>query len=261
MSVATGRIRPLAHHGGDRLLAATERLLDEADRFSSQLQRAGLVVSRPLSAGAVGRALRDRLDPVASERLDLRGRSLGEVAGLVSPDNAFPLATEERDRRTLRVDGSFHRVFRVMEWPRTTVHADWLAGFLCAPDAVRAFTVVFLPQSRRIARQQATQLATTAAAEVEDRVGHRKYVGAEQRRVQAAAAALEEELEQGAGLELFVGLVDVVAPSEDALEAACERTIQTAANCGIELRPIDFRQPEALAAVLPLGRGVIARTR
>ena len=170
------------------------------------------------------------------------------------------MSIEERSRRTLRVDDSFHRVFRVMEWPRTAVRADWMAGFLCAPDAVRSFTVIFVPQSRRIAKGQATTLATTAAAAVEDRVEHRKYVSAEQRRVQAAANALEEELEQGAGMELFVGLVGVVAPSsEDELESACERTIQAAANCGMELRPVDFRQPAALAAVLPLGRGVTTR--
>ncbi len=191
----------------------------------------------------------------------MRGRGIGDVAGLVSPENAFPVSSEERSRRTLRVDDSFHRVFRVMEWPRTAVRADWMSGFLCAPDAVRSFTVIFVPQSRRIAKGQATTLATTAAAAVEDRVEHRKYVSAEQRRVQAAANALEEELEQGAGMELFVGLVGVVAPSEDELESACERTIQAAANCGMELRPVDFRQPAALAAVLPLGRGVTATLR
>jgi hypothetical protein len=261
ISVAIGRVKVLAHHGDDRLLAATERLLDEAERFTNQLQRAGLVVSLPLSASAMARTLRDRLDPGASARLDARGRSVGDVAGLVSPSNGFPMAAEECSRRTIRVDDCFHRVFRVMEWPRTSVRADWMAGFLCAPDAVRSFTVIFVPQNRRIAKSQATQLATTAAAEVEDRVDHRKYVNAEQRRVQMAATALEEELEAGAGMELFLGLVDVAALSEDELEGACERTIQAASNCGMELRPIDFRQPAALAAVLPIGRGVTATLR
>ena len=254
ISVATARTKLLAHHHGERLLAAIERLLDEADLFAGQLQRAGLVVSRPLPAGMLARAVRDRLDPTTMRRLDVRGRSLGELSGVVSPQNAFPLVTEET-RTGLRADDSFHRAFRVAEWPRVAVRADWMAGFLCLPDVVRACSVVFLPESRRLARRQANALATKVGATIDEKQDHGRRVGAEERRAQAAVDALDEELESGAGMELFTGFVDVTSPSPEGLEAACEQVLQAAANAHLELRRLDFRHAEAVVCALPLGRG------
>ena len=260
ISVATARTKLLAHHRGDRLLAAIERLLEEADLFAGQLQRAGLVVSRPLPAGVLARAVRDRLDPTAMRRLDARGRSLGELSGIVSPHNGFPLVAEET-RTEVRLDDTFHRAFRVAEWPRVAVRADWMAGFLCLPDVVRACTVVFLPESRRLARRRANALATKVGATIDQKQDHGRRVGAEERRAQAAVEALDEELEAGAGMELFVGFVDVAAPSPEHLEAACEQVLQAAANAHLELRRLDFRHAEAIVCALPLGRGPTGATR
>jgi hypothetical protein len=257
LSVGLSRVKVLASHSGDRLLAAVDRLLDEADRFAGQLQRGGLVVSRPLSAANIAQVLRERLDPTAMRRIELRARSLGELAGVVSSGNGFPLAIEEA-RSSIRTDGSVHRVFRVAEWPRTALRADWLAGFLCGSEAVRSFTVSFVPQSRRAAKREASLLATKAASSIDDKQSHRRRVGAEERRAQSAAEALDEELEAGAGMELFFGLVDVCAPDLDSLESACEQTIQLAGNCGMELRPLDLRQGEALVAALPMGRSAVS---
>jgi len=254
ISVGQARTKLLAHHHGDRLLGAIERLLDEADLFTGQLQRAGLVVSRPLAAGALARSVRDRLDPTTMRRLDVRGRSLGELSGVVSPCNAFPLITEET-RTGLRTDDSFHRAFRVAEWPRVAVRADWMAGFLCLPDVVRTCTVVFLPESRRLARRRANALATKVGASIDEKHDHGQRVGAEERRAQAAVDALDEELEAGAGMELFCGFIDVAAPSIETLEAACEQVLQAGANAHLELRRLDFRHGEAIVCALPLGRG------
>jgi hypothetical protein len=254
ISVAQARTKLLPHHDGDRLLGAIERLLEEADLFAGQLQRGGLVVSRPLPAGALARTLRDRLDPSAMRRLDLRGRSLGELSGIVTADNGFPLVTEE-SRTTMRTDDAFHRTYRIAEWPRVGVRADWMAGFLCMPDVVRACTVIFLPESRRVARRHANALATKVGATIDEKQDHGRRVGAEERRAQAAVDALDEELESGAGMELFVGLVDVTAGSEESLEAGCEQILQAAANAHLELRRLDFRHGEALVCALPLGRG------
>jgi hypothetical protein len=187
-------------------------------------------------------------------------RSFGDVLGLVTPTNAFPVSVAEQ-RRSVVADDTWHRLFRVAEWPRVAVRADWLASFLCEAGVTRSFTVIFSPQSRRVARRQALAVATRVGATIDERESHGRRVGAEERRAQAAAEALDEELESGAGMELLLGLVDVTAECEESLSVACDRTVQAAANVGMELRPVELRQAEALVCSLPLGRVVLGRAR
>ncbi len=260
LTIALGRVRVGRGEASERFSSAIDRLLEETELFSTALTRAGLFAIGPLPAGAIARALRDRLDPSARRRLERRGRSLADLAGLVTPENGFPLFVEEH-RRFVATDESFHRVFRVAEWPRLSVRADWLAGFLCEQDVTRSFTVVFTPLGRRLARRQALAVATRVGASIDERELKGRRVGAEERRAQLAAEALDEELESGAEMELVVGLVDVTAESPDELLGQCERTCQSAANVGIELRPLDLRHAEALLAALPLGRVVPGRAR
>jgi hypothetical protein len=260
LTVGLDRVRVLPHHGGDRFLTAAERLLEETELFATALGHCQLFSVGPLPAGAIARSLRERLDPERMWLLDKCGRSFAETLGLVTPQNAFPVKVEER-RRSVVTDETWHRVFRVAEWPRVAVRADWLASFLCEQNVTRSFTVIFAPQSRRVARRQALAVATRVGATIEERETHGRRVGAEERRAQAAAEALDEELEQGAGMELLVGLVDVTSDGEESLGTACDRTIQAAANVGMELRPIELRQAEALVCSLPLGRLVLGRAR
>lgn len=260
LTVAIGRTRVGRGEVNDRLSSAIDRLLEEAELFTTVLARAGLFAVGPLPAGAIARALRDRLDPSARRHLERRGRSLADLAGLVTPENGFPLSVEEH-RRFVATDGSVHRIFRVAEWPRLSVRADWLAGFLCEQDVTRSFTVIYTPLGRRLARRQALAVATRVGASIDERELKGRRVGAEERRAQLAAEALDEELESGAEMELVVGLVDVTAERPDELLGQCERTCQSAANVGIELRPLDLRHAEALLAALPLGRVVPGRAR
>jgi hypothetical protein len=260
LTVAIGRARLGRGEMSDRFSSAIDRLLDEAGLFSTALARAGLFAVGPLPAGAIARALRDRLDPSARRHLERRGRRLADLAGLVTPENGFPLSVEEH-RRFVATDGSVHRIFRVAEWPRLSVRADWLAGFLCEQDVTRSFTVIYTPLGRRLARRQALAVATRVGASIDERELKGRRVGAEERRAQLAAEALDEELESGAEMELVAGLVDVTAESPDELDGQCERTCQSAANVGMELRSLDLRHAEALVAALPLGRVIPGRAR
>ena len=260
LTVAIGRARLGRGEMSDRFSSAIDRLLEEAELFSTMLARAGLFAVGPLPAGAIARALRDRLDPTARRHLERRGRSLSDLAGLVTPENGFPLSVEEH-RRFIWTDGSVHRIFRVAEWPRLSVRADWLAGFLCEQDVARSLTVIYTPLGRRLARRQALAVATRVGASIDERELKGRRVGAEERRAQLAAEALDEELESGAEMELVAGLVDVTAESPDELDGQCERTCQSAANVGMELRSLDLRHAEALVAALPLGRVVPGRAR
>ena len=169
LTVAIGRGTPGSRRGERALrLRRSTRLLEEAELFSTVLARAGLFAVGPLPAGAIARALRDRLDPTARRHLERRGRSLADLAGLVTPENGFPLSVEEH-RRFVATDGSVHRIFRVAEWPRLSVRADWLAGFLCEQDVTRSFTVIYTPLGRRLARRQALAVATRVGASIDER--------------------------------------------------------------------------------------------
>lgn len=260
LTVGAARVRAGRGDAGERFASGVERLLDEAGLFAAELARAGLVATGPLPAGAIARALRDRLDPTSRRHLERRGRSLCDLAGLVTPENGFPLSVEEH-RRSVASDQSFHRVFRVAEWPRLSVRADWLAAYLCEQDVTRSFTAIYTPLARRLARRQALAVATRVGASIDERESKGRRVGAEERRAHLAAEALDEELESGAEMELVVGLVDVTAESPEQLDAACERTRQSAADVGMELRPLDLRHADALVAALPLGRVVGGRVR
>jgi hypothetical protein len=257
LTVSLARVRTSAPGKSERLHAGIEQLLDEAKLFAGQLARAGLVVVGPLPAGVIARALRERLDPDAASHLERRTHHL---SGVVSIENGFPLAIEER-ASSIAVDESVHRLFRIAEWPRSAVSADWLASFLCAGEVTRSVTVIFTPLSRRIARRQALAVATRVGANLDERARKGRRVGAEERRAHQAAEALDEELEGGAAMELVCGLVDVAAPNIDVLDSACERVRQAAATVGLELRTVTFRQGASLLASLPLGRAVLGRAR
>ena len=249
-----------ARSGSERFFSGIDSLLEEAQLFSAELSRAGLVALGPLPAGVIARSLRDRLDPTSRLELDRRGRSLGDLCGLVTPENGFPLSIQEH-ASAIETDRSWHRVFRVAEWPHQSLRADWLCGYLCEKDVTRSLTVLYTPLDRRLARRQALATATRVGASIDERELKGRRVGAEERRAHEAAEALDEELESGAAMELVVGLVDVVAGSKGELDEACARSRQSAANVGIELRPVSLRQGEALVASLPLGRIVPGRPR
>ena len=167
LSVSKARVKLLPHHEGDRLLAAAEHICDEAELLARQLRRAELVVAGPLCANQIARSLRDRLDPSCMRLLDARGHTLAEAAGLVSLHNAYPLVTEE-SRSHLRCDGSYHRAFRVAEWPRSTVRADWLRDVLGMAGVVRMLTVIYHPQSRRQSRFEVDSQASRTEGAIEE---------------------------------------------------------------------------------------------
>ena len=258
LSARIGRSR---RERGDALLVRRAlELCEEAGRFAAELAAAGCTVVGPLSAGQVASCLRARLDPTCTRRVERRGRTIGAATAVVTLQNAFPLLVEERARQ-VRTDDALHRLYRVAEWPKVALRADWLAGFLCEGSATRSFTVSFCPQPRTLARRQALAVATRVGASVDERATKGRRVGAEERRAMLAAEALDEELEAGAAMELLVGLVDVSASDEDELARSCEEVVQAAASLGMELRRVDLRQGEALVCALPLGRLVQGRAR
>ena len=66
----------------------------------------------------------------------------------------------------------------------------------------------------------------------------------------------EEELVAGYGEFFYAGIVCVTAPTLPDLEAATEEVSQVAASVGLEVRPLHGRHDQAVAATLPIARGL-----
>ena len=233
-------------------------LRGEASGLAERLDAAGLAVSGPLAAGELAAALRVRLDPSVEAQLLTRAATLGERAGVVSPANAGPLATCEQ-LGAVRVDGSWHRVFVVTEWPRAEVPPGWLAGFLPVEGVTWTLAVWCEPVPPRASRRAIERQAAKLTSDEEQRLRAGFRVGAEHGRLHQALAEREQELASGHGEIDYVGLVAVTAADAATLDRECATVVQAAAACGLDLRVLRGRQLAALGACLPLARGLTRR--
>lgn len=239
---------------------ACRSALAEARRFASRLEAAGLEVTGPLAPAEVGRAVRARLDLNSLSAIDRRARTLGGAAGLVDPMACGPMNTEAT-LRWWRTDQTWHQSFLVNDWPRTEVGAAFWSDLMLGGDCVRSVTVIYepVPQRRAQARVRAQASRIDADADARSRRGFRlpRQAVADRRAVDQR----EEELVAGYSELEYVGLVTVSAGSVEDLGAACERTVQRAAGCGIDLRPLDGQHDAATVVALPLARGLSGKWR
>jgi hypothetical protein len=260
LTVAAKSVNVAQRHHGDRSAAAVEVLLDELRLFIGRMESAGLTVSPPLSPSELAWVLRVRLDPSVIRTLQRRGRSLGQAAGVVSPGNAGPLAAKSSYWQW-EVDGSVHRGYYVAEWPRLDVPAHWMHEVILYGGAVRTVAVFHEP----VAPHRSQRDITRQAAKLESDEEHRRKtgfrVGAAHRRAARAVEEREEELVAGYGEVEYAGVVVVSAPDVDTLERACAAVVEVATRCKVELRLLNGRHDQALAACLPLARSLAPRTK
>ncbi len=258
VTVRCAKVRASKHDGPDRLGPAVKALLGEVKLFGERLEAANLSVSAPLSPTEWARAMRLRLDPSCRVALDGRVRSLGDTAGGCSPANASPLASEAT-WTAWRTDGSWHRALYVADWPRLDVAAAWMADLMLYAGSVRTVSVFFEP----VARSKSQRSIVRDAAKIESDAVHRAEkgfrVGAQHRRAARAVEEREEELVAGYSEFAYAGMVTVTAATLDELDAATADIVQVAASVGLELRPLHGRHDFAMAATLPIARGLVAK--
>ncbi len=253
--VSSRRVKVGVRHRGNPTAAASEVLAEELRQLIRRLESAGLAASAPLSPAEVARALRVRLDPQAIATLDRRGRSLGDRAGLVAPADGGPLAARSTWAHW-QVDASLHRSFYFREWPRVDVGPTWMSDLLLYGGAVRTIAMCYQPVPPRVSQRAILRQAAKLEADVDQRQRTGFRVGAHHRRASRAVEEREEELVAGFTEFEYVGVVDVCAPDAEALERACADVVQVSASCGVELRALDHRHEEGVAACLPLARGL-----
>lgn len=231
-------------------------LREELAGLASRLDAAGFRCSLPLNVSALAKAIRSRLDPTVLQR-DGRPGTLAEAAGL-APWNAAPLSVET-DLRHLRADGSVHRAYWVGDWPRLDQGPNWLEPLLLHAGGTRTFALHYEPVARSRSQRRVDRDSTRLAADEEHRARAGFRIGAGHRRAQSAVAEREAELVAGYCELEYAGFVVVTAHDLDTLERSCVEYEQTAAQLGLQLRPLDGSHDLGVAAALPVARGVAFR--
>jgi hypothetical protein len=256
--VDTNRVSVDTRHHGDRTRAAIEVLLQETKLFTARLQSANLTVEGPLDPSDVTATLRRRLDPTAGTHLDTRTRSLAQRAGRVTLATGGPMATQTHWDRW-DVDDTHHRCLYIADYPRTSIPAHWLGPMLLATGIVRGIAVTYEPVPPSTSRRAISRHAAKVEADMQQRAEKGFRVGASHHSTKQAIAAREEELVAGYPELTFTAVIAVAAPSIEQLEADCARLVHVAAAAGLDLRPLNGRHDQGVAATLPLARGVAHR--
>lgn len=237
-----------AEGGGLRGAAAVLR--HEMSTINEALHAADLSASAWLDGGELAGILRVAFDPSTATVLDQ-----GDVGHILA--TAGPLGVREHWDH-VQVDGAFHTVLWISEWPRSEVPIDFLHALLVRLSGVhRTVSIVYEPLSVRQAlaqiHKERTGHATDATlrqrtGQLEDFATTQEWADVERR---------ERELVSGHGDLRFAGLIAVSAGSRDQLVAAQARVQQAAMQSGCETRVLYGQQAQALvAAALPFGRGI-----
>jgi len=236
---------------------AIEALLDEIRTLTDRMEAGGITVTGPLAAIELTGAARVRSDPGRAAQMATLTKSLAAAAQR-GPLAWGPMVVEP-EWTQCRVDGTFHRTYRVATWPQLPVGTDWMASLLTGTTAIRTVTVVMEPVPLGHAARAADRevMAREADADMREERGFRTT--ARDRKRLDEVKARERELAEGHAEFRFVGLVDVCGTDLDALDDACADVEQAAAQSLIDLRPLDARHDLGWAASLPVGRGLRPR--
>lgn len=237
----------------DHLRAAIDVLVDEARQFCSRLSAHGFDVSPPLDSNALVTALRLRSDPCRGSEVD-REATLASATGKKAIEWG-PIALHA-DWFDARVDGSFHRSYRVASWPMLPVAADWLAPLLNVTDVTRTVTVVMEPVPTARAAQEANRQMTSIESDQMQKSRHGFRLTARERRRHDDAETRERELAEGHPLFRHVALLTVTSGTLEQLDEDCATIEQAAAQSLLDIRPLAAQQDKAWVASLPLGRSV-----
>jgi len=245
---------------GSARAAAVVALAGEVRLFSDRLAAGGLAVSAPWDVATVCAAVRSRLDPSALAGMDRRSSSLAAAAGIIRPTDSGPMATRSA-WECWRADGSFHRSFYVVDWPRLAMPAGWMGPLLGWAGTVRSFSVVMEPVAPRQSAQAVRRAATKLDSDHQHRTSQGFRIGAGLRRAQEAVAEREEELISGYRELTYAGIITLTAPTLDDLDRHSDDITQVAGSAGIELRALHGRHDQAFVVSLPVGRGLAVPRR
>ncbi|WP_406401923.1 SCO6880 family protein [Streptomyces uncialis] len=212
---------------------------------------AGLTVNGWLTAPEIAAVIRTAYDPASLSRLQQWSENGRAEA---TPSAAGPVVqVEEYDR--LITDSARHATYWVEDWPRTETSAGFLHGLMFTAGVRRSLSLIYVPKTLEAALRDVQRTKATIIADAAER-RRRGMVDSEADSIEYADAKnRERQLIAGHSDVDMTGLITVSAPTDALLDAACA-TIETAAGSAqVDLRRLDFQQPDAFTtAALPLAR-------
>ncbi|MFI9202182.1 SCO6880 family protein [Streptomyces sp. NPDC053048] len=234
--------------GGFTVLQQTTATLTQAAR------NAGLTVTGWLDAREIAAVIRTAYDPKALSALQQwspTGRAEADPAA------AGPVVQVEESDRII-TDSAHHATYWVENWPRTEVGAGFLHTVLFSAGVRRSFSLIYVPQQLEAALKDVQRRKATIIADAAERQ-RRGQVDSEEDSVEYAdVKQRERQLIAGHADVALTGLLTVSADTDDELDAACAQIETAAVSAQVDLRRLDYQQPDAFAtAALPLARAAL----
>lgn len=227
------------------------------DRIGSMLvgslSAAGISVTAVLNARAVAEALRLVLDPFSARAIADRQESGGEAG--VDPSAAEPDSLD-LGWHHMRCDRSWLIGGYVREYPQSETHVSALSRLSLDPQHECVISLVLDPQGRATIKGQVTKAhakGETAAAVLETWGIHDNPFRAQARE---ASDALAVAVAGGAAVYRHNLYVLVAGRTLSEAERAWSDVVVAGAKAGCEVARLSGQQDAAIAACLPLCRGV-----
>ncbi|MFJ3656532.1 SCO6880 family protein [Streptomyces nigra] len=214
-------------------------------------RNAGLQVTGWLTSREIAAVIRTAYDPKALAALQ-QWSETGRAEA--DPAAAGPVVQfEEYDR--LATDSARHATYWVENWPRTEMGAGFLHGIMFTAGVRRSLSLIYVPQGLESALRDVQRKKAAIIADANERA-RRGQVDSEEDSVEYAdVKQRERQLIAGHADVALTGLVTVTAETDALLDAACAQIETHAVTSGVDLRRLNYQQPDAFAlTALPLAR-------
>ncbi|MFP8903918.1 SCO6880 family protein [Streptomyces atacamensis] len=212
-------------------------------------RNAGLTVTGWLSAREIAAVVRTAYDPGALAALQ-QWSDTGRAEA--DPAAAGPVVqVEEYDR--LATDTAHHATYWVENWPRTEMGAGFLHGIMFTAGVRRSLSLIYVPQGLESALRDVQRKKAAIIADASERA-RRGQVDSEEDSVEYAdVKTRERQLIAGHADVALTGLVTITADTDALLDAACAQIETAAVTASVDLRRLNYQQPDAFAlGALPL---------
>ncbi|MFE9503275.1 SCO6880 family protein [Streptomyces anthocyanicus] len=243
--------RRLINQAGGGLPGAFTVMEQTTASIAQAARNAGLMVTGWLSAREIAAVIRTAYDPKALAALQ-QWSETGRAEA--DPAAAGPVVQfEEYDR--LATDSARHATYWVENWPRTEMGAGFLHGIMFTAGVRRTLSLVYVPQGLESALRDVQRKKAAIIADANERA-RRGQVDSEEDSVEYAdVKTRERQLIAGHADVALTGLVTVTAETDALLDAACAQIETHAVTSGVDLRRLNYQQPDAFAlSALPLAR-------
>ncbi|MFE2063038.1 SCO6880 family protein [Streptomyces sp. NPDC059467] len=243
--------RRLISQAGGGLPGAFTVMEQTTASIAQAARNAGLQVTGWLSAREIAAVIRTAYDPKALAALQ-QWSETGRAEA--DPAAAGPVVqVEEWDR--LATDSARHATYWVENWPRTEMGAGFLHGLMFTAGVRRSLSLIYVPQGLEAALRDVQRKKAAIIADANERA-RRGQVDSEEDSVEYAdVKTRERQLIAGHADVALTGLVTVTAETDALLDAACAQIETHAVTAGVDLRRLNYQQPDAFAlAALPLAR-------